>query len=110
MSDMCGLDHDLGRYTADIDAGAANGAALDQRDVCASLDGFQRRSHSRATAADNGYVQWAFAATVLLSEPCCAGHSVQHVFDISRACVAGFSFQFSRKQADIRIIWRVGYE
>jgi hypothetical protein len=32
MGDVGGADHDLGRHTADIDAGAADGAALDQRD------------------------------------------------------------------------------
>jgi hypothetical protein len=32
MGDVGSADHDLGRHTADIDAGAADGAALDQRD------------------------------------------------------------------------------
>ncbi|CAB3944047.1 hypothetical protein LMG7053_01553 [Achromobacter ruhlandii] len=57
MGEVGGADHDLGRHTADIDAGAADGPALDQRDVRALLDGFQRRSHRGATAADNGDVQ-----------------------------------------------------
>ncbi len=33
-------DHDLGRHTTDIDAGAADGAALDQRDTCARSTAF----------------------------------------------------------------------
>ena len=41
MGDVGGANHDLGRHAADVDAGAADGAALDQRDVRALLDGLQ---------------------------------------------------------------------
>ncbi len=43
MGDVGGADHDLGGHAADVDAGAANGAALDQGDVRTALDGLQRR-------------------------------------------------------------------
>jgi hypothetical protein len=57
MGDVGGADHDLGRHTADIDAGAADGAALDQRDLRALLDGLQRRRHRGSTAANDGDLQ-----------------------------------------------------
>jgi hypothetical protein len=48
MSDVRGADHDLGRHAADIDAGAAEGAAFDERHPRALLDGLERRGHRRA--------------------------------------------------------------
>jgi hypothetical protein len=57
VGDVRGADHDLGRYAADIDAGTAEGAALDQRDARSLLDGLQRRRHRRAAAADHSDVQ-----------------------------------------------------
>ena len=51
MGDVGGVDHDLGRYAADIDASAEDGAALDQRDLRAKLDGLEhRRCRSRRCA------------------------------------------------------------
>nr|WBW53353.1 hypothetical protein HDPBJHLB_00039 [Escherichia coli] len=67
MGDMGGADHDLGRHTTDIDAGAADGAALDQRDTCALLDGLQRRCHRGPAAADDGDMQCAAATRLVVS-------------------------------------------
>jgi hypothetical protein len=67
MGDMGGADHDLGRHAADIDAGAADGAALDQRDVRALLDGLQRRRHRGSAAANNGDVQSVPITTSLVA-------------------------------------------
>ncbi len=64
MGDVGGADHDLGGYAADIDAGATNGAALDQRDVRTALDGLQRRRHRGPAAANDGNVQAAPAVVV----------------------------------------------
>ncbi len=57
MGNMGSADHDLGRHTADIDAGAADGAAFDQRDRRALLDGLQRRRHRGPAAANDGDMQ-----------------------------------------------------
>ncbi len=59
VGDVRGADHDLGWHAADIDAGAADGAALDQGDVRALIDGLQCCRHRRAAAADNGNMQSA---------------------------------------------------
>src|SRR2546427_6453880 len=60
MRNVGGTDHDLGRYAADVDAGAADSTALDQRDFRALLDGLQRRRHCSAAATDHGDLQLAF--------------------------------------------------
>jgi hypothetical protein len=65
VSDVGSADHDLGRHAADIDAGAAEGAALDQRHARPLLDGLQRRRHRRAAAADHGHVQRRLAILAL---------------------------------------------
>jgi hypothetical protein len=63
---MGSADHDLGRHAADIDAGA-DGAALDQRDVRALLDGLQRRRHRGSAAANDGDVQSVPITTSLVA-------------------------------------------
>ncbi len=57
MRDKGAADHDLGGNAADIDAGAADDAALDESDLRALLGGLQRRRHRRAAAADDSYPQ-----------------------------------------------------
>ncbi len=59
MGDVRGADHDFGRYAADVDAGAADHPALDQRDLRAAVGRLDRRRHRRAAAADDGNVQTA---------------------------------------------------
>ncbi len=83
MGDVGGADHDLGRHTADIDAGAADGAALDQRDLRALLDGFQRRRHRGSTAANDRYLHRGLVATVLFG----GGHPSPHLVEQSDAVV-----------------------
>ena len=65
MGDMRGTDHDLGRYAADIDAGTAEGASLDQGDARSLLDGFQRRRHRRAATANHSDVQCRLCISAL---------------------------------------------
>ena len=65
VDDVRGADHDLGRHAADIDAGAADGAALDQRDAGALLHGLQGSRHRRAAAAYHSHVQRLFTANML---------------------------------------------
>ena len=50
-------DHDLRGHAADIDAGAADGAALDDRHMGAKFRGLQCRSHGRAARADDSDTQ-----------------------------------------------------
>ena len=83
MGDVGGADHDLGRHTADIDAGAADGAALDQRDLRALLDGLQRRRHRGSTAANDRYLHRGLVATVLFG----GGHPSPHLVEQSDAVV-----------------------
>ena len=66
VRDVRGTDHDLGRHAADIDAGAADRAAFDERDPRAALGRFERRGHRGAAAADDGNMQHLAAAAFLL--------------------------------------------
>ena len=50
-------DHDFGRYATNVDAGSADGAALNQRHPGTALRRFQGRSHGTATAANHRNVQ-----------------------------------------------------
>ncbi|OIQ90040.1 hypothetical protein GALL_280870 [mine drainage metagenome] len=63
MGDVRGTDHDLGRHAADVDAGAADHAALDQRDLGAAAGRLDGRRHGRPAAADDGDAQAAAIAT-----------------------------------------------
>ena len=65
MRNVGSADHDLGRHTSDVDAGAAESAALDQRHTRPLLDGLQRRRHRRAAAADHGHVQCSLIVLAL---------------------------------------------
>ncbi len=71
VGDMGGADHDLRRHAADIDAGAANRAALDQRDACALLDGLQCCRHCCPAAADHGDMELSTipASLVITAQP-----------------------------------------
>lgn len=64
-ADVRSADHDLGRHAADIDASATNGAALDQRDPGALIDGLQGRRHRGPAAADHGDMQ----CTAITAQP-----------------------------------------
>ncbi len=61
MGDVRSADHDLGRHAADVDAGAADHAALDQRDLRAAAGRLDRCGHGRPAAADDGDAQAALA-------------------------------------------------
>ena len=65
VSDVGSADHDLGWDAANIDAGAAEGAALDQGHARPLLDGFQRCRHRGGAAADHGDVQSRIATFAL---------------------------------------------
>ena len=77
MGDVGGADHDLGRHTTDVDAGATDGAALNQRDLRALLDGLQCCRHRGSTAADHGDLQRALAAAALVGGTHPAAHLVE---------------------------------
>ena len=89
MGDVGGTDHDLGRDAADIHAGAADGAALDQRDARTLFDGLERSGHRRPAAADDGDVQLAVAVTGLASATNPFAHAVEQPAARRRAwCVS----------------------
>ena len=54
VGDMGRTDQDLGRHTADVDAGTPDDAALDERDRRATFSRLQRRRHRPAATADDG--------------------------------------------------------
>ena len=66
-------DHDLRWHTADVDAGAANGAALDEGDLGALLGRRDRRRHGAAAGADDGDVERLFGTRASLAQA--VGHS-----------------------------------
>lgn len=82
--DVGGADHDLGRHTTDVDAGAADGAALNQRDLRALLDGLQCCRHRGSTATNDDDLQRAFVATGLISGPYPAAHLVEQAGAVVR--------------------------
>ena len=84
MGDVGGADHDLGRHTTDVDAGAADGAALNQRDLRALLDGLQCCRHRGSTATNDDDLQRAFVATGLISGPYPAAHLVEQAGAVVR--------------------------
>ncbi|MNP61748.1 hypothetical protein D3C76_1569660 [compost metagenome] len=51
MSHMRGANHDFRRHAADVDASAADGAALDQSDAGAGFNRLQGGRHCRTAAA-----------------------------------------------------------
>jgi hypothetical protein len=69
MCDMRGADHDLRWHAANVDAGATDGAALNQGDTRTSLNGFERCCHRGSAAANDGDMQCAFTFTGLVLTP-----------------------------------------
>ena len=65
VRDMGGANHDLGRHAADVDAGAADRPAFDERDARAQFGCLQRRGHRTPAAADDSDVQLARLAAGL---------------------------------------------
>ncbi|MCY1536588.1 hypothetical protein D9M68_720480 [compost metagenome] len=57
MGHVRGANHDLGGHAADVDAGAADYAALDQGDARTAFHRFERGRHGGATTADDRHVE-----------------------------------------------------
>src|SRR3970282_1378710 len=57
VGDMSRAYQDLGRHTADVDAGPPDDAAFDQRDRRAEFGRLQGRRHGPAATADDGDAQ-----------------------------------------------------
>ncbi len=57
MGHVRGANHDLGGHAADVDAGAADDAALDQGDAGPPFYRLERGRHGGATTADNRHVK-----------------------------------------------------
>ena len=84
VGDMGRADHDLGRDAANVDAGAAERAALDERDARALFGRFEGRGHRTPAAANDSDMQLACLADCLVAAPEQAQCLVQQALALRR--------------------------